>query len=126
MLLRLPTFSIARTLARFGCLVLTLCAGAVTAAADSPSSASPLPGYAIIHLGRGPFNRMDFAATVDGVKGAMVIDTGATSTMLNDVKYAPLAGLLSGDILAANGAMIDIGTHNLYFKHAGASAPAAP
>jgi hypothetical protein len=49
MLLRFPTVSIAQKLSRFGRLVLTLCAGTAATAADPPSSASPLPGYEIIH-----------------------------------------------------------------------------
>jgi hypothetical protein len=39
---------------------------------------------------------------------------------------APLAGLLGGDTLSNNNAIIDIGNHNLYLKHPGAGAPALP
>ena len=58
----------------------------------------------------------------------MVSDEGIKRTltpMQSSTDEPPVLGLLGGDILAANGAMIDIGNHNLYLKHTGASAPVA-
>ena len=50
----------------------------------------PLPGYQIVGLGRHENNRLCFAATVAGVKGLMMIDTGAQVTALNETTYRPL------------------------------------
>ncbi|MBE7213097.1 MAG: aspartyl protease family protein [Gluconacetobacter diazotrophicus] len=50
----------------------------------------PIPGYQIVGLGRGRNNRLCFAATVNGVKGLMMVDTGAQATVLNATTYRPL------------------------------------
>jgi hypothetical protein len=71
-----------------------------------PSNAHPLPGYAIVRLGRGHFNRMDFVARIDGVEGLMFVDTGAVHTVLNAAKYDFL--LKSG---AKRPAGVPAGTH---------------
>jgi hypothetical protein len=84
---RLATNPIASTWTRLGWLALALFAGASTGAANPPGSAGASPGYEIIRLGRGHFNRIDFAAVIDGVKGLIVVDTGASATLLNAGTY---------------------------------------
>jgi hypothetical protein len=76
--------------AGFAALGLALIAGtSVTGAPPAPqrSNAHALAGYEIIKLGRGDFNRLDFAATVDGVKGLLILDTGASHSALITGKY---------------------------------------
>jgi hypothetical protein len=70
-------------------LAALACAPAALAAPQS-SNAGSLAGYEIIRLGRGHFNRMDFVATIDGVEGLMIVDTGAANTVLNAGKYGLL------------------------------------
>ena len=50
----------------------------------------PIPGYQIVRLGRENNNRLCFAATVAGVKGLMMVDTGSQATVLNGTTYRPL------------------------------------
>ena len=50
----------------------------------------PIPGYQIVGLGRERNNRLCFAATIAGVKGLMMVDTGLQTTVLNDTTYRPL------------------------------------
>lgn len=47
-----------------------------------------IPGYEVIALGRGHMNRLCLAATVEGVKGLMMLDTGASHSGLSTGKYA--------------------------------------
>ena len=49
-----------------------------------------IPGYLVIRLGRGHFNRLCLAATISGKKGLMLLDTGANNTALNEATYRPL------------------------------------
>ena len=55
-----------------------------------PAPAGPLPGYQIVRLGRGHFNRLCLAGTVAGIKGLMMLDTGANNTALSEVTYHSL------------------------------------
>ena len=50
----------------------------------------PIPGYQIVGLGRGHNNRLCFAATIAGVKGLMMVDTGLQATVLNGTTYRSL------------------------------------
>ncbi len=50
----------------------------------------PIPGYQVVGLGRGNNNRLCFAATIAGVKGLMMVDTGLQATVLNGTTYRPL------------------------------------
>ena len=50
----------------------------------------PVPGYQIVRLGRGNNNRLCFAATVAGIKGLMMVDTGSQATVLNKTTYHSL------------------------------------
>ena len=50
----------------------------------------PLPGYQIVRLGRGHNNRLCLAGTVSGIKGLMMLDTGANTSVLSDVTYHAL------------------------------------
>ena len=50
----------------------------------------PIPGYQIVGLGRERNNRLCFAATIAGVKGLMIVDTGLQATVLNEKTYRPL------------------------------------
>ena len=52
--------------------------------------AGALPGYEIIKLGRGHNNRLCLAATINGVKGLFMLDTGANATALNESTYGSL------------------------------------
>lgn len=71
-----------------------LCGAATALAANNPaplshkSNAHPLPGYEIIPLGRGHYNRLTLAATINGVKGLFYVDTGASLCLLNATKYS--------------------------------------
>ena len=56
----------------------------------NPAAAGPLPGYQIIRLGRGHNNRLCLAGTVGGIKGLMMLDTGANTTALSDATYRSL------------------------------------
>ena len=47
-----------------------------------------MPGYEIVHLGRGHLNRLTMAVTVEGKKGLFVVDTGAGGTFLSASKYS--------------------------------------
>ena len=71
-------------------LVLALlpgvCPSSLAAAAQS-SSAGAIPGYEIIRLGRGNYNRILVTGTIDGVKGLLFVDTGAVNTTLSAAKY---------------------------------------
>ena len=60
------------------------------ATAVSPNHPVPggLPGYLVLPLGRGHFNRLCFAATLEGVQGLMILDTGAAHSGLSASKYA--------------------------------------
>ena len=74
----------------FAALLLAVFARASALASPpsgQPSAAHPLAGYEIIRLGQGHFNRLDFVATIDGVKGLLFVDTGATHTVLSAEKY---------------------------------------
>jgi predicted aspartyl protease len=66
-----------------------------SSAAGQTAAAHPLPGYEIIRLGQGHYNRLDFVAKIDGVKGLLFVDTGASQTVLSAEKY---------DFLLKNGA----------------------
>ena len=73
---------------------------AASPAADQSADSHALAGYEIIRLGRGHNNRLDFAATIDGVKGLVVVDTGASTTVLSAGKYGFL--LRNGAVKPAN------------------------
>ena len=47
-------------------------------------------GWQILSLGRGHFNRLRLAATVEGVKGLLILDTGAGATLLSQNKFPTL------------------------------------
>ncbi len=49
-----------------------------------------LAGYEIVPLGRGNMNRLRLAATIEGTKGLLVLDTGAGGTFLSQGKYSSL------------------------------------
>ena len=51
----------------------------------------PLPGYQVIPLGRGHYNRLCLAGTVAGTKGLMMLDTGASTTALSEATYRSLS-----------------------------------
>ena len=55
-----------------------------------PSASAQLPGYEIVPLGRGNLNRLRLAATIEGTKGLLVLDTGAGGTFLSQAKYSSL------------------------------------
>ncbi len=44
-------------------------------------------GYKIVRLGRGPHNRICLAATIEGTEGLIILDTGASATVLGEGKY---------------------------------------
>ena len=46
-----------------------------------------LPGYEVVRLGSGNFNRLTFTATIEGKTGTMVVDTGAAGTFLGEGKF---------------------------------------
>jgi predicted aspartyl protease len=77
-------------LAVLGAMVLALFPGtgstAIGAEAGS-SGAHPLSGYEIIGLGRGHYNRLQLPVTIDGVKGILIVDSGASHTVLSAAKY---------------------------------------
>lgn len=52
--------------------------------------AGPVPGYQIVRLGRGHFNRLRLVGTVAGIKGLMMLDTGANNSALSDGTYHSL------------------------------------
>ena len=62
----------------------------VPPAHPGPTS-GPLPGYQIVALGRGHYNRLCLAGTVAGIKGLMMVDTGASTTALSDATYHSLS-----------------------------------
>ena len=78
---------------RFALLwLLCLLAGAggcLSAAGDpGPVSLSPnQPKTLIAHLRRGELNRLGFNATIEGVTGTIMVDTGASFSILNEGKY---------------------------------------
>ena len=76
-------------------LVVAACCLASASLRAAPPSATPTPnssksGLTIIPLGRGHFNRLCLAATVEGIKGLMILDTGASNTVLSESKYGSL------------------------------------
>ena len=84
-----------RKLARrvFGslCVAGSLASGALAAAAPAaPHAAGGPPGYEIIRLGRGHNNRLCLAASINGIKGLFMLDTGANGTALNQATYGSL------------------------------------
>ncbi len=52
-----------------------------------PDPSANRPKTLIVHLERGELNRLGFDATIEGVKGTILVDTGASSSMLNENKY---------------------------------------
>lgn len=50
----------------------------------------PVPGYQVVRLGRGHFNRLRLVGTVAGIKGLMMLDTGANNSVLGDQAYRTL------------------------------------
>ena len=46
-----------------------------------------LPGYEVVRLGSGNYNRLTFNATIEGKTGKMVLDTGAAGTFLGEGKF---------------------------------------
>ncbi len=52
--------------------------------------AGPLPGYRVLRLGRNYNNRLCLSGTVGGIKGLMMLDTGANNTMLSNATYRSL------------------------------------
>lgn len=50
----------------------------------------PVPGYQIVRLGRGHFNRLYLVAAVGSTKGLMMLDTGLANTALSDSSYHAL------------------------------------
>lgn len=56
----------------------------------SPTPAGPVPGYQIVRLGRGHNNRLCFTSTVTGIKGLLMLDTGANNTALSNTTYRSL------------------------------------
>ncbi len=64
--------------------------GALALALLPVAASAQLPGYAIVPLGRGNLNRLRLAATIDGTKGLLVLDTGAGGSFLSESKYGSL------------------------------------
>ncbi len=58
-----------------------------TLAAASGAPGKAQAGYEAIPLGRGHLNRLCLAATVGGKKGLMILDCGASHTVLNEATY---------------------------------------
>ena len=81
---------------RLAIALLTILAFPLAATGANPPAngtgkpAGTLPGYLIIRLGRGHFNRLCLAATISGKKGLMLLDTGANNTVLNEATYRAL------------------------------------
>ena len=71
------------------CLLLILLVAGNRVLVSAPIAPGPgtIPGYIIVGLGQGPYNRLCFAATVEGHKGLMMLDTGAGGVLLNKDKY---------------------------------------
>ena len=67
---------------------MSSCGAAASVPVNHPTPRSPA-GYAVISLGRGHLNRLCLAATIEGIKGLMIVDTGANHSALSD-KYASL------------------------------------
>ena len=70
-----------------------------------------LPGYEIVPLGRGSLNRLRLAATIEGTKGLLVLDTGAGGTFLSQAKYSSL--LPGGDRQLPAGVPKDAGFNGI-------------
>ena len=79
--------------------LLTASLGVIVAspvrAANAPKLKAPvkkggLPGYVVVQLGRGHNNRLKLAATIEGKKGLMMVDTGAHASLLSLSKYGGL------------------------------------
>ena len=49
-----------------------------------------VPGYVVVPLGRGHNNRLLLTATIEGTKGLMIVDTGASGTLLSSARYGAL------------------------------------
>lgn len=62
----------------------------VPPAHPSLTSTGPLPGYQIVALGRGRNNRLCLTSTTAGIKGLIMVDTGANTTSLSDSTYHSL------------------------------------
>ena len=71
--------------------VLWLAGSSLAIATNSPDSTThrkgSVGGYEIVRLGRGHLNRLCLAANIEGTKGLMIVDTGASKTSLNSDKY---------------------------------------
>ena len=52
-----------------------------------PDPSAAQPKTLIARLQRGTLNRLGFDATIEGVKGTIMVDTGASFSMLNESKY---------------------------------------
>ena len=65
-------------------------ANAVAPQVGTHPAAPTIPGLQIIRLGRGHYNRLCLAATLEGNKGLMMLDTGASQTTLSETKYGSL------------------------------------
>ncbi len=68
-------------------LALGLASRGPARAANASTPNSGLPGYEIVRLGRGHFNRLCLAAGIEGTKGLIIVDTGAGVTALSNGKY---------------------------------------
>ncbi len=76
---------------RFPLLRRVLCVLSASVASSALYAApAQLPGYEIVHLGRGHLNRLMMAASIEGKKGLLVVDTGAYGTFLGEAKYGSL------------------------------------
>ena len=73
----------------------------VPPARPEQAPSGPLPGYQIIRLDRAHFNRLYLTGTVKGIKGLMMVDTGAKTTALSDATYHSL--LLNAAYTLPNG-----------------------
>ena len=54
------------------------------------AASDTLPGYEVVRLGRKYNNRLCLEGTVTGIRGLMMLDTGANNTALSDATYRSL------------------------------------